>query len=201
MRRASLIAALATALFAPIVQGQVLSFYGTYSPAHVSTLTTAIDLVTGTTQYASLWTNGAGFGATARILRLGPATLGLDLRGTPKTGTPAIDTVLVGLKLGARLPLTRLKPYVQVSGGLLSIRNLIATTYPANTVSSSTANENDTAVQFIGGVDYPVRRFLDVRAIELGIGEAQFFNLLGGSGTAPPNHTLFTVNSGFVVHF
>lgn len=194
MRRYVLLAA-SVLLSAAGVHAQVASIYATYSPGRFSNVPTG-SVSTGSgfqEQYASFWASGIGGGVTLNFLPVGPVRVGLDFRGSTRPGTVGADTAMVGLKVGFHPPLIRLKPYIQASGGYLATR----------TVNVSTGNAGGTfenkyaAWEVLGGVDVPLVPFLDFRVIELGGGTG--VNAFGGSNS--PNISLFTVNTGLVLHF
>jgi hypothetical protein len=181
-------------LFAPLTQAQVLSLYGTFSDPH---LTNLVDGATGnnaTLTTISHFTPGFGLGATFGFLPIGPIHLGLDVRGSSKPGNDGSDLILVGPRLAAKLPGLRLKPYLQASAGYLRTRTtLVSSPLPAGTQETSTY----AAYEIIGGLDYPLLPILDFRVIELGGGQGvSAFDSGDGHNTS-----LFTVNSGLVLHF
>ena len=90
----------------------------------------------------------------------------------------------------------KLKPYVQASGGYLGTRTSIINS-PLPTGTQLRAHFG--AWEALGGVDVPLLPVLDLRVIEVGGGEAYELGSDGVNGT----HTvsLFTINSGLVLHF
>jgi hypothetical protein len=194
MRRRFLLVALVV-FFAAESHAQVASIYLTSSSGRFSNVATgAVSTDTGfQEQYASFWASGVGGGVTLNFLPVGPVRVGLDFRGSTRPGTVGADTAMVGLKVGFHPPLIRLKPYVQASGGYVATR----------TVNISTGNAGGTfenkyaAWEILGGVDVPLMPFLDFRVVELGGGTG--VNAFGSSNS--PNISLFTVNTGLVLHF
>jgi hypothetical protein len=206
MRRLTPIAlAFALLPLSPGARAQAFSVYALYTPAHLTdAIYTGTFLPNGSTvtQNFSAWTNGATLGATVRVVSLGPFILGVDLRGAPsQIGTPGIDDLFAGVKLGVRLPRTPLKPYVQASGGLVDLRTTASTTNGYGNFYTFIQNVDKTtgAYIFFFGADYPLRRFLDLRVLEVGVGRAAPSPF--GSNNGSPDHVLFTLNSGFVAHF
>jgi hypothetical protein len=100
---------------------------------------------------------------------------------------------MAGLKLGFHPPLIRLKPYIQASGGYVATRTVNVSTGSAG----GTFENKYAAWEVLGGVDIPLAPFFDFRVIELGGGTG--VNAFGSSNQ--PNISLFTVNTGLVLHF
>lgn len=166
------------------------SVYVTYSPTHVTNVATGIPSGFATQeQYTSYWASGVGGGVTFNFLPLPIFSLGLDLRGSTKPGTLGADTAMVGFKLGIHPPAIRVKPYVQASTGYLGTR-----TFSTSIPVGSTSNGTYIAWEILGGIDCPLMHFVDLRVIELGGGQ-------GISTGSASNASLFTINSGLVVHF
>jgi hypothetical protein len=159
------------------VEGQILSVYGTFAPVRVSSAPSAPG------QNTEFWAPGWGGGVTLNFLPLPVVQLGLDVRGSTKSGTPGVGTALVGLKLGVHPPVLRIKPYIQGSVGYLGIR-----------APGTTGSDKEFMYEILGGIDYPIFRLVDFRMIEIGGGQA--VNTGGG-----PTPRVFTVNTGIVVHF
>jgi hypothetical protein len=188
MRRIILIAAVLM-FIAAAADGQVVLIYGTYSPIHLSNVQTGSAGSSNQPQYTSYWASGFGGGITLNFLQLPVVSLGLDLRGSTKPGTVGADTAMVGLKLGIHPPIIRIKPYVEASVGYLGTR-----TFSPSIPVGSTNNGTQVTWEILGGIDYPLVHFVDFRIIELGGGQG----INTGSGG---NSSLFTVNTGLVVHF
>ena len=167
-----------------VAHGQVAMVYVTYAPIHLSNVQTG-----NQAQYTDFWASGVGGGVTINFLPLPVVSLGLDLRGSTKPGTVGADTAMVGLKLGIRPPVIRIKPYVQASAGYLGTR-----TYSTSIATNSTSNNDYITWEILGGIDYPLMHFVDFRIVEVGAGQG--WNT--GSGG---NANIFTVNTGLVLHF
>jgi hypothetical protein len=189
MRRNVLIVALVLFAVVAAARGQVVSIYGTYSPIHLANVQTGSAGSGNQPQYTSYWASGFGGGVTLNFLQLPVVSLGLDLRGSTRPGTLGADTAMVGLKLGIHPPVIRIKPYVQASAGYLGTR-----TFSPSIPVGSTNNGTQITWEILGGIDYPLMHFVDLRIIELGGGQG----INTGSGG---NASLFTVNTGLVVHF
>jgi hypothetical protein len=200
-----LIAIALIAAFTSTASAQILSVYGTYSPFHLTNASySTINNFDGTTTFhtGEAWGNSVNLGATLKLYNFGPASLGLDLRGSPKKfGNPGASNVFAGLKVNVKLPVTHIKPYVQGSVGRLYLRTTASTTNNygygpgvINTFTQST-DEQATAYEFMAGADYPLAHFIDIRMVELGVARA------GSSAFTRISHTLLLVNTGIVVHF
>jgi hypothetical protein len=198
MRRLFLLAVLAP-LFVTCLQAQI-AVYLTSSNGHFSNVQTGSVLTGGSFQerYASFWTSGVGGGVTLNFLPLGPVKLGFDFRGSTRPGTTGADTAMGGVKLGISPPLIRLKPYIEAAGGYVATRTpnvTTSSTNPSQTVGGTFTNKY-AAWEILGGLDYRLVKFVDLRIIEVGGGTG-----VGFGGPNNPNLTLFTLNSGLVVHF
>lgn len=186
LRIAAIAASLLLATSAVAAHAQT-SVYVTYSPTHLTNVATGT--FRGQQQYTGYWKSGIGAGVTLGILPAHFFSVGLDMRGSTRPGTFGFDTVMVGLKLGVHPPSIRIKPYIQASAGYLGTRT-VSTPGPVG----STHDGHYAAWEILGGLDYPLTHFVDLRVIELGGGQG----ISTGSGS---NAGLFTVNTGLVVHF
>ena len=195
MRVNLLLVAAAFIVAFPCANAQV-TIYGTFSSVHLSGVDTGVSLTSSgfQTNTDSFFASGIGGGVTLNFLHLGPAALGFDLRGSTRPGTPGADTAMAGIKLGLHPPRTRIKPYVQFSGGYLASRTPFRGSDPPG--PNATVSNKYAAYEVLGGVDYSVAHFIDVRVVEIGVGKA--FDVGIGSSDNP---TLFTINTGIVVHF
>ena len=178
---------------------QALAIYGTFSPAHLSNVQTgAVYSATGgyVNQTASYWSSGFGGGVTANFLPIGPLRIGFDLRGSVKPGSIGANYALFGFKVGVHPPVLKIRPYGQFSVGYLSSSTNNVSTPAGQTTGTigGIFGNKYAAWEVVGGLDYPLLSHLDVRVLELGVGGALS---VGGNY----NPTLFTVNSGLVVHF
>ncbi len=168
-----------------------VSAYLTYSPAHFSNVETgAISSAGGFSEATtSYWSSGVGGGVTLPVLHLPVVALNMDLRGSTRPGTKGVDSALLGLQLAVHPHVIPFKPYVQVSVGYLNTR----TNNVSTGATSSTFDNKYLAYEVLGGVDYPLIHFIDVRLIEIGGGQ--------GIGFDSRNASFVTVNTGLVVHF
>lgn len=182
MRRILLLAALV--LFATAVEAQVGGIYVTSANMRLSNVPSG---GAGSQTYDSFWTSGIGGGVTMNFLPLPVVSLGIDLRGSTRPGTTGADTALAGIKLGIHPPALNLKPYLQGSAGYLAVRT-------PSVVTGATMNNKYLAWEILGGVDYSLVRFIDIRVVEIGGGSV----IGSGNGNTP---SLFTINTGLVFHF
>ena len=194
MRRLALLVTfvLASMAFPAAAKAQILSVYGTFSPLHASNVETGINTA-NQEQYASFFTPAFGGGVTLGLLSAGPVHLGLDLRGSTRRGTTGADTALFGLRVGFKPPLIPLKPYVQGSVGYLATRT---PNVSSGSSGSTTFTNQYAAYEVMGGVDYRFARFIDLRLLEVGVGQG--LDILGNANSKA---TFFTINTGVVVHF
>jgi hypothetical protein len=205
MRLRSFLAAFVVASAATAAHAQ-FAIYGTFSPLHATNVSTGSTYSATTNsytpQYASFWANGVGGGITYNFVPIGPVKLGIDLRGSTKPGTAGADTAMAGFKVGFKLPLVGIKPYLQASGGYLATRSANLSTYSAGgtsvTQAGGTVYNHYAAWEFLGGVDYSLVHFVDLRIIEIGGGKAYSADAFS---TNFPSANIFTVNTGIVVHF
>jgi hypothetical protein len=95
--------------------------------------------------------------------------------------------------------LIHLKPYIEAAGGYVATRTVNISSNPNNSGQTlgGTFNNKYAAWEVLGGIDYPLVKFVDLRLIEFGGGKG--VNIPGISGAS--DLSLFTVNSGLVVHF
>lgn len=186
--------------FASVAHAQVFSIYGTFSPLHASNIETG-SVATGsgyTEQYTSFWTPAFGGGVTLNFLNLHVVRLGLDARGSTKSGTTGADTAELSLRLGFQPPLLHLKPYIQGGAGYLATRTTnVSTVGVSGTPVGGTFNNQYATVGFHAGVDKPLIPFLDFRVVEIGYAHA--FNT--GISTNANNANTFSISTGLVAHF
>jgi hypothetical protein len=134
--------------------------------------------------------------------KLGPVTLGADLRGsilTTKRGAyvnfngpgARVYSALGGVRAVFKTPVRPLKPYIQGSVGLgrsdYGLYNSSANGQP-NGIS------NNFEYQFFAGLDIKVLPIMDYRVAELGYGGLDPF------GTYSHNYPIKSVSMGFVFH-
>ena len=193
MRRLIAIAALFL-LSAVAAQAQAVSIYATSSSGRYTNVQTG-SVLTGSgyqEQYTNFWASGIGGGVTFNFLPVGPVKLGFDFRGSTRPGTAGADTAMAGFRVAFNPPLIHLKPYVQASGGYVGTRTVNLTQGVGGTFTNKYA-----AWEILGGVDVPLAPVLDLRLIELGGGTG----MTVGLSSSTPNISLFTVNTGVVLHF
>lgn len=188
---------LVLACFFARADAQAIAVYGTFSPIHIGNAVTGNTTgLNSTYTTGGYWSEGLGGGATFRILPLGPAALGLDVRGSKAWQTQSADTLLVGLKLGAKAPVFPIKPYLQVSGGYIGSRATILSG-PFG-IQGKAPNTGFWGYEVLGGVDYKFLPHIDLRLIELGGGRGKYRS--GATGNTP-DITIFTLNTGVVATF
>jgi hypothetical protein len=179
MRLKTFATAVLAVSFAAAAHGQVASLYVTSSNNRFSNVAT-------NGQDVNFWSSGIGGGVTVNFLPLPVVSLGFDFRGSTQPGTTGADTALVGIKLTVKPPLLRIKPYIQASAGYVATRTFSA--------SNTTINNKYVAYEILGGIDYPLIHFVDMRVIEVGGGQT----VLSGASNSP---SLFSIDTGLVFHF
>ncbi|HEY5056050.1 MAG TPA: hypothetical protein VII58_07805 [Acidobacteriaceae bacterium] len=187
MRNKLLLTVFAMAFCCEAARAQIAEVYVTSSNLRASNVPNGSVGNPAVTRYDTFWASGIGGGVTLNFIPLPVVSLGLDVRGSTKPGATGADTALVGLKLGVHPPLIRIKPYIQGSVGY------VATRLPSASNGATLTNKY-LAYEVLGGIDYPLIHFLDLRVIEIGGG-----GVVDAGSSNTPN--LFTVNSGLVLHF
>jgi hypothetical protein len=159
--------------------------------------------------------SGVQVGAYYDFRTIGPVRLGLDLRGgdyhSNKSATSSaggnnatgLDDLLLGVKGSFHAHYSWLSPYVQVSAGYARSN----ATEPFGTVSpgfGTTLNAprfEDNFVMYEGfaGVNLHIFPMIDLRPIELGIGNMDRFGS-GGPGDGPGSVMVKSVGAAFVLH-
>ncbi len=186
---------------------------------------------------------GGTFGAFYDIRDIGPVKLGADVRGEVFTSNKRADSsaggagifrqydVLGGVRATVATPISWLRPYAEIAVGYT--RNNASGTYtqtttvnntlnPPTTFSSVTFNPlvyaNQPLIKGLIGADIHVSPHFEIRAIELGLGEAlgstttvvATTNTVSASGTtststtlasSPDTHGIASVGAGVVFRF
>jgi hypothetical protein len=140
------------------------------------------------------------------FIKLGPVTLGADVRGsilTTKRGANVsfndsgtrIYSVLGGVRAVFHTPKPVLKPYIQGSVGLgRSDYGLGNTTPPTSTTPGQVIIYNNFEYMGLAGLDIKLLPILDWRVAEFGYGGLNPF------GTFSHNYPIKQVSMGFVFH-
>jgi hypothetical protein len=150
--------------------------------------------------------SGLGGGVYYDFKTLGPLRLGIDARGgIAKSNKSAVNSSggdgatisnygLAGVRAQIHVPYTFLKPYVEAAAGIARSD----ATEPYTLVGGSVTKPYDNFVQYqgIAGVDVKVLPILDLRAIELGIGNMNRI----GSGNGTSSVGVKTIGVGIVLH-
>ena len=137
---------------------------------------------------------GANFGAYYEFRTLGPARLGVDLRGgvlnsskdtfENLTSADVIRhySVLGGVRASFGTPIKFIRPYAEVAAGYARFGSVnVLSSYPLS---------DYTQFEGLVGVDVPILPYMDIRAIEFGAGA-----LFG-----PSTHGLQSIGAGIVFH-
>jgi hypothetical protein len=173
--------------------------YGGYSVNHISdvhcfavapqTCSAANGAVNPTGGYGGIYYNWKSFG---------PVKLGGDVRGgtqhanksasSSSGGTNATNNsyALGGVRAEVKVPYVWVKPYAEVLAGW------------ARSDATEPTHSYDNYVQYQGvaGVDLRLLPFLDLRPVEVGIGEMT----RTGNGQGPSSLNVRTLGAGFVLH-
>jgi hypothetical protein len=152
---------------------------------------------------------GGAFGAYYDFKDLGPVRIGVDLRGDVLGTNKRADSsaggqgivrqyaTLGGLRGSIKTPIHWLRPYAEVAGGYTRNNAIGQYTFapvpsgaPALVSFNPNVYANYGVVRGYVGADITIFPFLDLRAIELGAGEA-----FGSS-----SHTTESIGAGIVFH-
>lgn len=138
---------------------------------------------------------GGAFGGYYDFRSIGPIRLGVDVRGSvlnsnksAVTNNSSIDFVrhysaLGGVRAEFRTPAKWLHPYGQISAGLGRSNAAFVDNNPG-------LYQNFTQIEGFAGADITLLPILDLRAIELGAGEA----------FGPSSHSIQSIGIGVVFH-
>ena len=172
-----------------------IDIYITAAPTHLSHLYTVSNASpTPQTTLSGQWFYGVNGGVTFNFFHGSGLDLGLDFRGGPQIGTPGFGSALAGLKFALHPSATRFKPYIQLSTGFAEQRHSTGSGAYATTNA-----EEYFAFEFLTGVDYPLTRRIDLRAVEVGIAPAHAIVTNGTALKSSP--VIVTLNSGLVFKF
>ena len=158
-----------------------------------STLDTSTYSFLGPTSTArTFW--GIDYGIYYDFAHSNSIRLGVDLRGSDlHANNGALKDLLVGLRVSGQPFASKVRPYAQLSIGAGY------TKAPASAISIG-------KVQFraFGGLDYPIGKHVDFRAVEVGYGTLQTISsstVGNGGNIAIPASTMLSVSSGLVFRF
>ena len=133
---------------------------------------------------------GGGVGVYDDFLHAGPLSLGLDLRGDLTSESNSnYRTLLVGVRVAGRVPITGLRPYVQGSIGVGGTE----AKGPFAVGITGVSYNNKLTYEGIAGVDFRILPHVDFRAVEFALGKQSKLD-----NSAP---TIFSLSSGLVVRF
>lgn len=187
---------------------------------------------------------GGAFGAYYEFFRVGPVRLGADARGAILTSNKRADSsaggagifrqyeAMGGARASVATPLRWLRPYAEIlvgythnnANGLYTVTtNVNNTTTPGTTVTLANFNpsvyQSQPAFKGLIGADVHLGSVVDIRAIELGIGDAfgssttvvTTTNTTSATGvttttsavsaTSPSSHGLASIGAGLVFRF
>ncbi len=133
---------------------------------------------------------GANFGGYGDFFHGKSVDAGVDIRDSFAGANNArLNSFLIGMRVVAKpIEKVALRPYLQISGGAGSSKS------PYSTIHVTRAQYG-----VFGGVDYPVNRIVDVRAVEVGYGSVSTVSsqTVGGGATVPAAR-LISVSAGLV---
>lgn len=134
--------------------------------------------------------SGAGFGVYDQFAHTPMLDAGVDLRADFKKGNNAhLNEFLIGARVQFHPPMTALKPYVEVLGG---VGGTSAATNP-RTQSKGTFGG-------FGGLDWQLSKHIDWRVIEVGYSSLATINTpaVTGAPNVPSSSHLINFSTGFV---
>jgi hypothetical protein len=184
--------------------------YGMATVDRISGIQGSPLLTPGTTYKNTVDPLGGTFGVFYDFKRVGPITLGADVRGVFSTSRRGAQTSaeLSGAKLYSGLggvravfhtPFHYLTPYVQASAGIgrsdYGILSTVITKPDYTTILPSIPLKNNLEYHVYAGVDLKIFPMLDWRVAELGYGGLQAF------GTNSHNYPIKSASTGIVFHF
>lgn len=159
--------------------------------------------------------NPAGFqaGAYYDFHNFGPMRFGLDLRGgtmhSNKSATSSagggdstvLDNVLVGARGSFRTPISWLTPYAQVSVGYAR-SNATLPFGESLTTNTPLPRLEDDFIMYEGFVGVTIRIFpmIDLRPVELGIGNMNRFGSSGATVDGPSSVGVKSIGASVVFH-
>lgn len=186
---------------------------------------------------------GGTFGVQYDLRTFGPVRLGVDARGETFTSNKRADSsaggvgimrqysVLGGIRGSVATPISWLRPYAEIAAGYTrnnangvytettTVNNTVAPPLSVTTVSFNPAvYTSQPMFKAMVGADVHVGPHFDIRAIELGIGDAfgssntvlSNTSTVSASGTStassviatsPSSHSLTSISAGLVLHF
>lgn len=147
---------------------------------------------------------------------VGPVRLGFDLRGgVDRSNKSALTSagdknattsnfLLGGIRGTVKTPISWMRPYLQVSAGWNRTDAASYSVVPVTTGTAVTGTQYQTHLysnylqyEVFAGLDVKVLPFMDLRAVELGIGN---MNSIGSSYSGPTSLGVKTIGAGLVFH-
>jgi hypothetical protein len=176
-----------------------LGVYGMYSVNHISDVHCyAVAPQTCSAANGAVNPTGGMGGIYYGLKTYGPVRLGVDARGGVQhanksasgsgggTNATNVNNALGGVRAEVKLPYLWVKPYAEVLAGW------------ARSDAAEPTHVFDNYVQYQGlvGVDLRLLPVLDLRPVEVGIGEMN----RTGNGTGPSSLNVRTIGAGVVLH-
>jgi hypothetical protein len=128
------------------------------------------------------WSTGGEVGVYYDFWRIGPISVGSDLR---VSGASQAKLGLFGARVALHPTPLPFKPYVE---GLVGV---------ANSTNAYNLSSTDLAWEIAGGVDYSLIPHIDLRVLEFGGGQIS----TSATTTPTPTRSLYTISTGFAIHF
>jgi hypothetical protein len=215
MRLGKVLAVVLLGLGCGVAAQAQLGVYGLFSATGFTGIhcysTTGVNCSNGTANGGTGNVNPTGLsgGAYYDFKTLGPVRLGVDLRGGNNHANKSASSsaggdgitggsyFLGGVRGSIHTPISWLKPYAQISAGYA--HSDVTEPIVAGTVAApNPPRADDNFLQFEGfvGADIHVLPLLDLRAIELGIGNMNRI----GSGTGTSSAGVRSIGVGVVLH-
>jgi len=135
---------------------------------------------------------GVNFGGYYNFHHTKPVDIGFDMRDSiVRHDGASLNSFLVGLRVSGKPGSFPVKLYVQPMFGSGTSKSEFTTIHKTNFEYS-----------VLAGVDYPLRKHIDFRAIELGYGSVSTVSSANFGGLIPiPAAHLVTISTGFVFYF
>ncbi len=191
MKLQSLLLALAFTLTIPAARAQT-GVYINPIAIHISNSTrdTSSFAFLGQNSTAQ-WFYGASIGGYYEVTHTPKLDLGLDVRDMIVNGNSAVlNSFLAGARIAGHPSKYGVRPYLEPVVGVGTSRSAL-----------NPLHYSKLQYGVFAGLDYPIHRHVDFRAIEVGYGSVLTVNGLNFQGVLYPSSQLITISSGLVFRF